>query len=69
MTERRLIEICTFPAADAMIIDDLAALIVAAEAKAAAETAQEATKPRPAAPPTQSRRLIALIGAKASGWF
>jgi len=68
MTERRLIPIVTFPAANEMVIDDLARLIASAEARARqAQAAEEAQPKTPANTPP--RTLVGLIGAKASGWF
>ena len=69
MTEsRRLVPIVTFPASSALVIPDLAKLVAEAEerTKAAQIAAAEQTKP-PAAPP--ARKLVALIGARASGFF
>jgi NADPH-dependent glutamate synthase beta subunit-like oxidoreductase len=68
MTERCLIPIATFEAADSMVIDDLAKLIREADERARqAQAAEEAQPKRPAETPT--RRRVALIGAKAAGWF
>jgi hypothetical protein len=68
MTERRLIPIATFEAANEMIIDDLGKLIREADERARqAQAAEEAQPKTPAKTPT--RTLVGLIGAKASGWF
>jgi hypothetical protein len=68
MTERRLIEICTFPAANEMVIDDLAKLIAEAEERAKAAPIAEEAQPKPPTE-TPTRTLVGLLGARASGWF
>jgi hypothetical protein len=69
MTEpRRLVEVCTFEAANGLVIDDLAALIASAEARALAQIA-DAEQPKPPAEAPVVRTLFAVVGAKACGWF
>lgn len=67
MTEppRRLIEVCTFEAANEMVIDDLAKLI--AEAEERQRQAARATERNPTE--ERTRTVLGVLGAKASGWF
>jgi hypothetical protein len=70
MTERRLIPIATFPAANEMVVvsDDLAKLIASAEAKAAQIAEEAQTKPDTAEEPNRPV-LLGRIGGLAGGWF
>jgi hypothetical protein len=70
MTEpRRLVEIVTFEAANEMVIDDLAALIASADARAKAAQIADAEQPKPPAETPVVRTLFAVVGAKAQGFF
>lgn len=71
MTEppRRLIAICTFRAVNQMVLDDLAALIAEAEAKAKAAQIADAARTKPPAETPTVRALVGLLGGRASGWF